>query len=179
MAPAPSGSRTRARLSFRSEVGANPNGTGSLHDRIAALREHTIRAARAEDHLRASALFVAHLPSRADEPERWREEDAKGSREPSLSRSTRIRRDDAHGSTRAGRVGFSGPAGTGVRRSDRDHGIATALKVRWISLARDRGVAVMKSSSGNPAMLRVNEKLGYRRTWTEVRLVRRLRSLSS
>ena len=72
-------------------------------------------------------------------------------------------------------VGFSGPAGTGVRRSDRNGGIATALKVRWISLARERGVASMKSSSGNPAMLHVNAKLGYHRTWTEVRLVRRFR----
>src|SRR5688500_2701578 len=79
MAPALSGSQTRARLSFRSEASPNPNGTRSLHDEFAALREHTIRSARADDHPRAAALFAAYLPDRADEPERWRDEDAKGS----------------------------------------------------------------------------------------------------
>lgn len=71
-------------------------------------------------------------------------------------------------------VGFAGPLGTAVRPSLRGRGIATALKVRVISAARQRGESILRSSSGNPAMLKVNERLGYRRTTTEVRLVRPL-----
>src|SRR5215472_2820616 len=71
-------------------------------------------------------------------------------------------------------VGFAGPIGTGVRPALRGRGIATALKLRAIAGARERGVTTLHSTSGNPAMLKVNERLGYRRTTTEVRLVRRL-----
>jgi hypothetical protein len=61
-----------------------------------------------------------------------------------------------------------------MRPSLRGRGIATALKVRVISAARQRGESILHSSSGNPAMLKVNQPLGYRRTTTEVRLVRTL-----
>jgi mycothiol synthase len=71
-------------------------------------------------------------------------------------------------------VGFAGPIGTGVRPAMRGRGIATALKLRVITSARERGVTTLHSTTGNPAMLKVNERLGYRRTSTEVRLVRRL-----
>lgn len=71
-------------------------------------------------------------------------------------------------------VGFAGPFGTGVRPAMRGRGIATALKVRAIAAARQRGESRLSSSSANPAMLRVLERLGYERTGTEVRLVRAL-----
>lgn len=71
-------------------------------------------------------------------------------------------------------VGFTGALGTAVHPEYRDRGIATALKVRAVDLARARDVAMLATSSGNPAMLRVNERLGFRRTSTEVRLVKRL-----
>ena len=71
-------------------------------------------------------------------------------------------------------VGFVGPLGTAVRSALRGRGIATALKVREIAAARERGVLTLDGATGNAAMLRVNERLGYRRTSTEVRLVRPL-----
>jgi GNAT superfamily N-acetyltransferase len=71
-------------------------------------------------------------------------------------------------------LGFTAGLGTGVRPADRNRGIATALKVRAVSQARDRGEATVETATGHPAMLRVNERLGFRRTSTEVRLVRRL-----
>jgi GNAT superfamily N-acetyltransferase len=71
-------------------------------------------------------------------------------------------------------LGFAGSPGTAVRPSLRGLGIATALKVRVIVAARQQGITTLRSASGNPAMLKVNERLGYRRTTTEVRLVRPL-----
>jgi GNAT superfamily N-acetyltransferase len=73
-------------------------------------------------------------------------------------------------------VGFAGAIGTGVRPEMRGRGIATAMKLRVIATAREGGVTTLRSSTGNPAMVKVNERLGYRRTTTEVRLVRRLGS---
>ncbi len=54
-------------------------------------------------------------------------------------------------------VGFAGSPGTAVRPAFRGQGIATALKVRVVVAARQRGVTTLRSSSGNPAMLKVNE----------------------
>ena len=71
-------------------------------------------------------------------------------------------------------VGFTGAIGTGVRPALRGQGIATALKVRVIAEVRERGLKTLYSTTANPAMLKVNERLGYRLTTTEVRLVRRL-----
>jgi GNAT superfamily N-acetyltransferase len=71
-------------------------------------------------------------------------------------------------------VGFVGPLGTAVRPALRGRGIATALKVREVAAARERGVLTLDGATGNAAMLKVNERLGYQRTSTEVRLVRRL-----
>ena len=74
---------------------------------------------------------------------------------------------------RAGRyVGFTGALGTGVDPAFRRQGIATALKYRAVLSAREHGVATLSSSTGNAAMLRANERLGFRLTSTEVRLVR-------
>jgi GNAT superfamily N-acetyltransferase len=71
-------------------------------------------------------------------------------------------------------VGFVGPLGTAVRPALRGQGIATALKVREIAAAQERGVSTLDGATGNSAMLKVNERLGYQRTSTEVRLVRPL-----
>lgn len=71
-------------------------------------------------------------------------------------------------------LGFTGGVGTGVRPACRNQGIATALKVRAIASARERNREMIHTSSGNPAMVRVNEKLGFRRVSTEVRLVKSL-----
>lgn len=71
-------------------------------------------------------------------------------------------------------LGFTGALGTGVRPSVRRQGIATALKVGAIVAARDHGETTLETSSGNPAMLRVNERLGFRPVATEIRLVRSL-----
>ena len=71
-------------------------------------------------------------------------------------------------------VGFVGPLGTAVRPALRGRGIATALKIREVAAAQKRGVLTLEGATGNPAMLKVNERLGYRRTSTEVRLVRPL-----
>jgi GNAT superfamily N-acetyltransferase len=78
-------------------------------------------------------------------------------------------------------VGFAGlagpdarPIGAGVRPAFRGLGIMTALKTRVIEYARNHGIATLRTSSGHPAMIRVNEKLGYVRAGAEVRLVRKL-----
>jgi len=75
-------------------------------------------------------------------------------------------------------VGFTGVMGTGVHPDYRGRGIATALKARWITQARDRGVPTDTTASGNPAMLHINQALGYRLTSTEIRLVKPLRSIT-
>lgn len=71
-------------------------------------------------------------------------------------------------------VGFTGALGTAVDPAFRGQKIATALKLRAISFARDHGVARLETGSGNPAMLAVNARLGFKLTSTEVRLVRPL-----
>ena len=71
-------------------------------------------------------------------------------------------------------VGFSGPLGTAVHPAHRGCGIATALKTRVVCAARDRGLETLTTASGNPAMLHINERLGYRRTSTEIRFVKPL-----
>ena len=67
----------------------------------------------------------------------------------------------------------AGSGGTAVRPEYRGFGVATALKARCVRWAREHGVRRVSTSSGNPAMVRVNEKFGFRRTYVEVRLVRR------
>jgi GNAT superfamily N-acetyltransferase len=71
-------------------------------------------------------------------------------------------------------VGFTGAFGTGVHPAYRGRGIATALKTRAIDYARCTGVSTLSTASGNPAMLHINELLGFRRTSTEIRLVKPL-----
>jgi mycothiol synthase len=74
---------------------------------------------------------------------------------------------DEHAS--GGHIG-SGP--TAVHPAYRGRGLATALKYLGLVEARRQGYSVADSQSANPAMVRVNEKLGFRRGRAEVRLVR-------
>ena len=69
--------------------------------------------------------------------------------------------------------GKAGSGGTGVRPEHRGGGVATALKACCIRWAQDNGYRRLATSSGNPAMIRVNEKFGFMRTYDEVRLVLR------
>jgi mycothiol synthase len=66
------------------------------------------------------------------------------------------------------------PLGTAVRPAYRNQGIATLLKAHCLRFVCAHGFSVLHSGSGNPALLRINAKLGFRPTWTEVRLVRQL-----
>ena len=67
----------------------------------------------------------------------------------------------------------AGSGGTAVRPEYRGRGIATALKAKTLAWARAHGIGRLATSSDNPAMVRVNEKFGFKRTYVEVRLVRR------
>jgi GNAT superfamily N-acetyltransferase len=56
----------------------------------------------------------------------------------------------------------------------RGRGIATALKAAALAGAADAGVDLAESRSANPALWRVNTKLGFTMHDAEVRLIRRL-----
>lgn len=79
-------------------------------------------------------------------------------------------------------VGYTSAAranmvGTAVRPDFRGRGVATYMKARNLALCIAAGEEHFETSSANPAMLRVNEKLGYRLNGlTEVRLLKRLPS---
>lgn len=64
--------------------------------------------------------------------------------------------------------------GTGVHPGFRGRGIATLLKAISIADAGDRGFRGQTTSTANPAMQRVLEHLGYKRTWAEIRLIREM-----
>lgn len=63
-------------------------------------------------------------------------------------------------------------AGTAVHPAHRGRGIATELKIRTLAAARAYGAVEIRTSSANPAMIAINEKLGFRREGAEIRLVR-------
>jgi mycothiol synthase len=67
-----------------------------------------------------------------------------------------------------------GTGPTAVRPEYRGRGVATALKVLALTHARQQGWRTAVTRSASPAMIRVNEKLGFQRGRAEVRLVRRL-----
>jgi len=71
-------------------------------------------------------------------------------------------------------AGFTGSLGTVVHPDFRGLGLANALKARAALHARTAGIEALETSTGNAAMRRANENVGYRPTYTEVRLVRRL-----
>jgi GNAT superfamily N-acetyltransferase len=65
--------------------------------------------------------------------------------------------------------------GTAVHPEHRGRGLATYLKAANLKLLIDAGVEYFESATANPAMIRVNEKLGYQLNGlTEIRLVKRL-----
>ena len=72
------------------------------------------------------------------------------------------------------RPGVVENSGTAVRREYRGRHLATALKVRCLIYAQQQGYEVAATRSGNPIMVRVNEKLGFQRFPGEVRLVKEL-----
>jgi GNAT superfamily N-acetyltransferase len=67
-----------------------------------------------------------------------------------------------------------GTGPTAVRPEYRGRGVATALKTLALTHARHQGWRTAVTRSASPAMIRVNEKLGFRRGRAEVRLVRKL-----
>ncbi len=76
-------------------------------------------------------------------------------------------------------LGFSGmfAIGTAVRPDYRGQGLATALKVYTIEYAKQHGYATAITCTANPAMVAVNEKLGYQHELTEVRLLKMLKAI--
>jgi len=73
-------------------------------------------------------------------------------------------------------VGFTSTRGTGVRPELRGRGIATALNVAAIDAAIARGETTMRTTCSHPAMLHITEKLGFRETACELRMVRSFES---
>ncbi len=62
--------------------------------------------------------------------------------------------------------------GTAVHPEYRRKGIATLLKAGSAGDAQRRGLRGQTTSTASPAMQRVLTKLGYRRIWSEIRLIR-------
>jgi len=50
--------------------------------------------------------------------------------------------------------------------------------LRAITSAREHGVAVLSTSTGNPAMVRANQRLGFQLVSTQVRLVKAIQPRS-
>ncbi len=68
-------------------------------------------------------------------------------------------------------------AGTAVSPEHRRRGLATALKVRTIQYARERGYATMRTGTASAAMLAIIERLGFRKgAPDEIRLLRSLKA---
>ena len=61
-----------------------------------------------------------------------------------------------------------------VRPDCRRRGIATALRARALAKAKAAGIRTVRSSSGNPSLLRINARFGFVPTYCEVRLVKRI-----
>lgn len=76
-----------------------------------------------------------------------------------------------HGDTFIGYCGLSA-FGTAVHPAYRHRGVATALKLWAIAEAQQRGVATTMTCTANPAMVAINERLGYVHEMVEVRLGR-------
>ena len=67
--------------------------------------------------------------------------------------------------------------GTAVRPEYRSHGLATMLKMLALTYAHQHGYTTAVTRSVNPAMIRVNEKLGFQRGVSQVRLVRTISTI--
>jgi GNAT superfamily N-acetyltransferase len=64
---------------------------------------------------------------------------------------------------------------TAVRPSVRRQGLGTALRARCLVVAREAGYSTVRSASGSVALIRINARFGFRETYCEIRLVRRLK----
>jgi len=73
-------------------------------------------------------------------------------------------------------IAFTGlfAIGTAVHPDHRRRGIATLLKAGSIADAQRRGFQGQTTSTASPAMQTVFERLGYRRIWSEIRLIREM-----
>lgn len=65
--------------------------------------------------------------------------------------------------------------GTAVHPEYRRKGIATLLKAGSLADAHRRGLRGETTSTASPAMQAVLKKLGYRKLWSEIRLIREMR----
>jgi ribosomal protein S18 acetylase RimI-like enzyme len=65
-------------------------------------------------------------------------------------------------------------AATAVRPDARGRGIATALRAHCLLVAQRTGYGTVHSASGSDALIRINRRFGFKETYCEVRLVRRL-----
>ncbi len=81
-------------------------------------------------------------------------------------------------------LSFLGPQGvtgavvqgdTAVHSNWRRKGIATLLKLHTIGYAQQHGFAEITTSTASSGMLALNERLGFRQEWMEVRLVKEMR----
>ena len=65
---------------------------------------------------------------------------------------------------------------TGVRREHRRHGLATALKLRGVAYARERGVPRLHTGneSNNRPMLSINDRFGFQRRPAQISFVKTL-----
>jgi GNAT superfamily N-acetyltransferase len=61
---------------------------------------------------------------------------------------------------------------TAVDPDFRRKGIAAALKARTIEWANLNGYSTILTNTASPEMLAMNERLGFRRVWDDVRMVR-------
>jgi GNAT superfamily N-acetyltransferase len=63
---------------------------------------------------------------------------------------------------------------TAVHPGARGQGVATTLRAQCLVVARAAGYTAVRSASGNDTLIRMNARFGFRETYCEVRLVRRL-----
>ena len=137
-------------------------------------------------------LIRATTPERVSNPYRvgsdtelCSAEDAKRSWESYISGPARSLRPDAFFLAKKGEgyigLSFLGPEGvtgevvqgdTAVHSDWRRQGIATLLKLHTIAYAQQYGYAEITTSTASPGMLALNERLGFRQDWAEVRLVK-------
>lgn len=61
---------------------------------------------------------------------------------------------------------------TAVHKDWRWQGIASVLKLHTIAFAQQYGYAEIATTTASPGMLALNERLGFRQEWAEVRLVK-------
>jgi GNAT superfamily N-acetyltransferase len=63
---------------------------------------------------------------------------------------------------------------TAVHPGARGQGVGTTLRSQCLVVARAAGYTVVRSASGNDALIRMNARFGFRETYCEIRLVRRV-----